>query len=182
MTRSDPLWLHEEILLLALRDKEGTFASGSHHRHALGGAILAELLLAQRIRQNPEAVSPGYWRIHLPLQATDHRRSSSLAKASLTSRRQTGLRLTPRHEITVQLDQGREQSCRHFADRLVRNRRVAGVRHQVPAPEHVGPELPVADDLGRESLLENVRLTKVSMPQTAGRYSPEDRLGFSGCS
>jgi hypothetical protein len=65
MTTPESLLLHEEILLLALRDKEGTFASGSHHRHALGGAILAELLLAQRIRQNPadrkkrvEALSP----------------------------------------------------------------------------------------------------------------------------
>jgi hypothetical protein len=65
MTTPEPLWLHEEILLLALRDKEGTFASGGWHRHALGGAILAELLLAQRIRQNPadrkkrvEALSP----------------------------------------------------------------------------------------------------------------------------
>jgi len=53
MTTSESLWLHEEILLLALRDKEGTFASGSRHRHALGGAILAELMLARRIRENP---------------------------------------------------------------------------------------------------------------------------------
>jgi hypothetical protein len=53
MTIPEPLLLHEEILLLALRDKEGTFASGGWHRHALGGAILAELLLAQKIRQNP---------------------------------------------------------------------------------------------------------------------------------
>lgn len=53
MSNPEPLLLHEEILLLALRDKEGTFASGGWYRHALGGAILAELLLAQRIRQNP---------------------------------------------------------------------------------------------------------------------------------
>jgi len=53
MSNPEPLLLHEEILLLALRDKEGTFASGGWHRHALGGAILAELLLAQKIRENP---------------------------------------------------------------------------------------------------------------------------------
>jgi Golgi phosphoprotein 3 len=44
-----PLYLHEEILLLALRDQEGTIASGSMYAYAIGGAILAELLLAKRI-------------------------------------------------------------------------------------------------------------------------------------
>jgi len=65
MSNPEPLLLHEEILLLALRDTEGTFAAGGWHRYALGGAILAELLLAGRIRENPagrkklvEALSP----------------------------------------------------------------------------------------------------------------------------
>ena len=44
-----PLHLHEEIMLLALRDKEGTVELGSMYGYALGGAILAELLLAGRI-------------------------------------------------------------------------------------------------------------------------------------
>jgi Golgi phosphoprotein 3 len=43
------LFLHEEIMLLALRDREGTVASGTHYQHAIGGAILAELLLQGRI-------------------------------------------------------------------------------------------------------------------------------------
>ncbi len=44
-----PLYLHEEIMLLALRDEAGTVEFGSMHGYALGGAILAELLLAGRI-------------------------------------------------------------------------------------------------------------------------------------
>jgi len=43
------LFLHEEIMLLALKDEEGTVASGTYYSHALGGAVLAELLLHQRI-------------------------------------------------------------------------------------------------------------------------------------
>ena len=42
-----PLYLHEEILLLALRDKEGTLVGG--YWYPMGGAILAQLLLAGRI-------------------------------------------------------------------------------------------------------------------------------------
>jgi hypothetical protein len=41
--------LHEEVLLLALRDDEGTIAPGTMYQHALAGAILSELLLQQRI-------------------------------------------------------------------------------------------------------------------------------------
>ena len=53
MPNPEPLRLHEEILLLALRDKEGTFAAGGWHHHALGGAVLAELLMDGKIRENP---------------------------------------------------------------------------------------------------------------------------------
>ena len=52
--RQVSLYLHEEIMLLALRDEEGTVEFGSMYGYALGGAILAELLLAGRI-----AVSDG---------------------------------------------------------------------------------------------------------------------------
>ncbi|MHC4168254.1 MAG: GOLPH3/VPS74 family protein [Planctomycetota bacterium] len=49
MATQDNLWLHEEIMLLALRDEEGTIASGTMYQYAIGAAVLAELLLSQRI-------------------------------------------------------------------------------------------------------------------------------------
>src|SRR6186713_116706 len=44
------LHLHEEILLLALRNDRGTIAGGVMYEQAAGGAILAELILEQRVR------------------------------------------------------------------------------------------------------------------------------------
>lgn len=44
------LHLYEEILLLALRDKEGTMFFGTHYKFAMAGAIVAELLLDEKIR------------------------------------------------------------------------------------------------------------------------------------
>ena len=49
MTTQNELYLHEEIMLLALRDEEGTIASGTMYQYAIGAAVLAELLLSQRI-------------------------------------------------------------------------------------------------------------------------------------
>jgi Golgi phosphoprotein 3 len=49
------LFLHEEILLLALRDEEGTIASGTMYQYAIGAALLAELLLSKRIEVEPSS-------------------------------------------------------------------------------------------------------------------------------
>ena len=49
MTIQTTLFLHEEIMLLALRDEEGTIASGTMYQYAIGAAVLAELLLNKRI-------------------------------------------------------------------------------------------------------------------------------------
>ena len=49
MRRSRPLYLHEEILLLALNDKKGTVHFGAAFDQAAGGALMAELLLAGRL-------------------------------------------------------------------------------------------------------------------------------------
>ncbi len=49
MSDPSPLPLHEEVLLLALRDEEGTIASGTMPQVAIGAAVLAELLLRERI-------------------------------------------------------------------------------------------------------------------------------------
>ena len=44
------LRLHEEILLLALKDEAGTTYSGTSWPYAVAGAVLAELLLEDRLR------------------------------------------------------------------------------------------------------------------------------------
>ena len=49
MTTQNNLFLHEEVMLLALRDEEGTIASGTMYSYAIGAAVLAELLLSERI-------------------------------------------------------------------------------------------------------------------------------------
>ena len=64
--RNTHLHLHEEIMLLALRDQEGTLAAEHTCRFALGGAIIAELLLAKRVavddgRRNDTESGLGRW-------------------------------------------------------------------------------------------------------------------------
>jgi Golgi phosphoprotein 3 len=54
-TSDDQLYLHEELLLLALKDAEGTIESrAGMYQYALGGAILSELLLAERVNLTPD--------------------------------------------------------------------------------------------------------------------------------
>jgi hypothetical protein len=43
------LFLHEEIFLLALKDEQGTIAFGAHANFAVGGAVMAQLLLDGKI-------------------------------------------------------------------------------------------------------------------------------------
>jgi Golgi phosphoprotein 3 len=49
MSMNKQLYLHEEVMLLALKDEAGTIASGTSYQYALAGAVLAELLLSGRI-------------------------------------------------------------------------------------------------------------------------------------
>ncbi len=49
MTTQSGLFLYEEVMLLVLRDEEGTIASGTMYQYAIGAAILAELLLSERL-------------------------------------------------------------------------------------------------------------------------------------
>ena len=49
MPSKKSLHLYEEILLLALKDREGTVASGTWYIQALAGALMAELLLEGHI-------------------------------------------------------------------------------------------------------------------------------------
>jgi Golgi phosphoprotein 3 len=53
MTVQNNLFLHEEVMLLALRDKEGIVASGTMYQYAIGAAVLAELLLNERVAVEP---------------------------------------------------------------------------------------------------------------------------------
>jgi hypothetical protein len=58
-----PLYLYEEVLLLALRDREGTIRAGTLYQLGMGAAILAELLLRGRAKvdlsQKRKYVEPG---------------------------------------------------------------------------------------------------------------------------
>jgi len=49
MSKHNQLFLYEEVLLLALKDEEGTIASGTNYQYALAGDILADLLLEEKI-------------------------------------------------------------------------------------------------------------------------------------
>ena len=49
MMNREKLLLHEAIMLLVLKDKEGTIFSGVNYSYAIGGAVLAELMLNQRL-------------------------------------------------------------------------------------------------------------------------------------
>ncbi len=49
MAEATPLTLAEELMLLALKDDKGTVAPGTMYPFAIGGAVISELLLADRI-------------------------------------------------------------------------------------------------------------------------------------
>ena len=49
MATRKPLFLHEELMLLTLRDKKGTVVAESTYKYALGGAMLAEMLLRGKV-------------------------------------------------------------------------------------------------------------------------------------
>lgn len=49
MTIPSTLFLHHEMLLLVLHQTRGTIVHGTQYQYAIGGAVLAELLLNKRI-------------------------------------------------------------------------------------------------------------------------------------
>jgi golgi phosphoprotein 3 len=53
MTIPGTLFLHHEAMLLALHPARGTVIRGTQYRYAIGGAVLAELLLNKRISLKP---------------------------------------------------------------------------------------------------------------------------------
>lgn len=57
MPATKSLRMHEEVLLLALRNDKGTVAGGVMYQQAAGGAILAELILEGRLKTVTEGRS-----------------------------------------------------------------------------------------------------------------------------
>ena len=49
-----PLGLHQELMLLALHDEKGTVTTGTWYSMALGGGILTELMLQDRVKVETE--------------------------------------------------------------------------------------------------------------------------------
>jgi len=86
MRRRDALRLHEEIMLLALRDREGTVVSGTMYNFAVGGAVLAELMMEKRIEV--EAVrKKKFARVLSPAPLGDPLLDECLAKIAGAKRR-----------------------------------------------------------------------------------------------
>jgi Golgi phosphoprotein 3 len=86
MKRGDSLHLHEEIMLLVLRDREGTVVSGTMYSYAIGGAVLAELLIEKRI--DIEAVKKKkYARVLSPAPLGDLLIDEGLAKLAGAKKR-----------------------------------------------------------------------------------------------
>lgn len=54
MAITNSLYLHQQILLLALDDDKGTVQNAHMFQYALGGAVIAELLLSNRIQINSD--------------------------------------------------------------------------------------------------------------------------------
>lgn len=51
----EALSLHEELMLLALKDEEGTIIGGTMYPYAIGGAVVAELAIDGRIAVDPDS-------------------------------------------------------------------------------------------------------------------------------
>lgn len=49
MEETTSLYLREEVLLLALRDREGTIATGTMYTYALGGAIMVAMMASTMV-------------------------------------------------------------------------------------------------------------------------------------
>ena len=58
MSNEHELYLYEELMLLALRDEEGTILPGTMYQYGICGAIIAELLLEERIKLDERGRKP----------------------------------------------------------------------------------------------------------------------------
>lgn len=83
------LRLYEEIMLLALRDEKGTIASGVWIDYAIAGAILAELMLEERVGVDDEGKRKKFARALSPRRTGDPLLDECLAKLRGAKRRAT---------------------------------------------------------------------------------------------
>ena len=86
MKDSNRLRLHEEILLLGLRDEKGTVAGNVWMNYALGGAILAELIVDGRLKVDVEGKKK-FARVTSPRRMRDPVLGECLAKVRDAKRR-----------------------------------------------------------------------------------------------
>jgi hypothetical protein len=86
MTAKYRLHLYEEIMLLALRDREGTVVSGTMYNFAIGGAVLAELMMEKRVDVE-EAGKKKFARVLSPAPLGDPLLDECLAKIAGAKRR-----------------------------------------------------------------------------------------------
>ena len=54
MSAKHKLRLYDEVMLLALRDEKGTIETGAWYQQAAGGAVLAELVMEERLKIAPD--------------------------------------------------------------------------------------------------------------------------------
>ncbi len=86
MNQENHLHIYEKVFLLALRDKEGTVFATVNYRHALAGAIIAELILKQFV--SVEAVRKRkYLKLEKNKSTGDEILDECMAKLSKAKRR-----------------------------------------------------------------------------------------------
>lgn len=86
MAAKHRLRFYEEVMLLALRDRKGTVASGTMYNFAVGGAVLAELMMEKRVGVE-EAGKKKFARVLSPAPLGDPLLDECLAKIAGAKRR-----------------------------------------------------------------------------------------------
>src|SRR3954471_22531734 len=87
MAMDKDLFLHEEVLLLALHDEKGTTDFGSSFTYAMGGGLLAELFLKGRVACEDDGKGNGLVNISDPTPIGEPLRDEALVKIRESKRR-----------------------------------------------------------------------------------------------
>jgi golgi phosphoprotein 3 len=87
MATDKNLFLHEEVLLLALNDDKGTTDFGSSFTYAMGGGVLAELFLKDRLACEGDGKGSGLVEVKDPTPVGDPILDEALTKIRDAKRR-----------------------------------------------------------------------------------------------